>query len=131
MANLDDILRRRYGNPPRGGNPDVYDEFRLLNGEPLPPEEELRAWSEEVDLEMRREEMVVSPMQLQLELHRRKLLDACEALVAGADREVQIRWLRMVAVHRLNPFIIQFGEVVGLTPLQIDEIFEAAALIEG
>lgn len=131
MASLANILERKWRGAHWSLSGDDFETLVWMDPTVKPSEADIRKFSGEVDGIMRREEMVVTPMQFRLALLATGLLDACDAAVAAAPVDVKIRWEYAVAVHRLNPFIESFGAAMGKTPAEIDAIFEAAALIEG
>lgn len=57
------------------------------------------------------------------------LLDAVEAAVAGADRQVQIAWEYATTVRRQSPFISAMQGALGLDDAAIDALFVAAAAV--
>jgi hypothetical protein len=131
MATLSQILSRRWPGAEWTIAGDDYASLAWLSPGDPPAEAEIRALSAEVDQELQRSQMVVTPMQFRLALEAAGLLDECEAAVAAAPRVVQIRWEYAVAVERLNPFIDQFAQQIGKTPEEVDALFDAAALIRG
>jgi hypothetical protein len=57
------------------------------------------------------------------------LLDAVEAAVAAATRDVQIVWEYAPNIVRNSPFIAAMGPALGLSDAQIDALFIAARRI--
>lgn len=93
-----------------------------LQDRPAPsPEEELAA---------ERSAMRVSRFQARAALHNVGLLASVEAAVAAADPFVQIAWQDASEFRRGSPTIAALAAALGLTDVQLDDLFRAAALIE-
>ena len=129
MATIGDILARRWPGAQWTMTEDDYSSLHWMAGGEPPAEQDIRAFSAEVDVLMARERMVVTPMQFRLALDGAGLLDACEAAVAAAPRAVQIAWNFVVAIERLSPQVAQFSGQLNIAPEQVDAVFEAAAQI--
>lgn len=69
----------------------------------------------------------ITPRQLKLALLDAGLLDAIEAFVAAAPREVQIGWNNTVEYLRTDALLNEMAAAFGMTAEQIDGIFIAAA----
>lgn len=80
-----------------------------------------------VALREKREKMVVTPWQISKALLAVGLLDDIEAAVAGADRVVQLGWMRAQEFKRLDPLVVGLGQAIGKTETELDSIFELAA----
>lgn len=72
----------------------------------------------------------VSAYQARTALLRAGLLDAVEAAVAVAERQVQIAWEYATTVRRQSPFIAAMQGALGLNATSIDALFVAAAAVE-
>lgn len=129
MATIGDILARKWPGAEWTLSEDDYASLSWLSEGEAPAEQDIRAFSDEVDEIMRRERMVVTPMQFLLALDGAGLLDACEAAVASAPRPVQITWNHAVLFERNSPLIAQFAAQLEITPEDVDAVFEAAAQI--
>lgn len=136
MANLDEILRHKYGNPPHGGSADDYDGLYLINpdgtrsGEKLPPEDEMRAFSAEVDLIIWRIEKVIDAVQFRRQLRADGKREAFDQIVAQAPEEVRDYAEYSPTIRRNHPLVAQFAPLLGYdTPEKIDAFFEAASQI--
>ena len=95
----------------------VVDPEPELEPEPDPTPEELLA--------AERENMLVSPAQMRLTLHRMGLLAQVQA-IADADPEASIVWEYATVIERNSPLIDALGGDNGFTAEQIDDIFRAA-----
>lgn len=131
MATIDQILARKWPGCiwTCRTTPPAITWWSDTNEQPEPSVEEVMAYSDEVDVYLRRFRMNVTPLQFRLALDAAGLLDECEAVVAAAPRSVQLSWEYAVTIERLNPFIDQFAAVINKTPEEVDAIFEAAAQI--
>jgi hypothetical protein len=81
-------------------------------------------------LQQRRKSMIVSTLQADIALTQFGLLETVEAAVAASDSITQKAWNKALEFRRLSPLIIGLAESLGWTDAQLDELFEAAALIE-
>ena len=72
----------------------------------------------------------VSAYQARAALLSAGLLDAVEAAVAVADRQVRIAWEYATTVRRTSPFIAAMQGALGLDDAAVDALFIAAAAIE-
>ena len=70
---------------------------------------------------------VITIRQARLALLAAGLLDSVEAAVAAGDRTVQIEWEYATELHRAWPTLLGLAGALGLTDLQVDELFIAAA----
>ena len=131
MASISEILSRKWPGTEWVLTADDYSTLLWLSETPKPTEQEIRAFSDEVDQLERRYRMRVTPLQFRLALDAAGLLDDCEAVVAQAPRAVQLSWEYAVTIERTNPFIDQFAAVINKTAEEVDAIFEAAAQIGG
>ncbi len=90
--------------------------------EPLTPEE----------IEARRKALipsVVSMRQARLALLQGGLLDAVNAAIASADEAVRIEWEYATEVRRDHALVQTLSVALGLTELQLDELFTLAATL--
>lgn len=129
MALLSEILSLKWPGVEWMLTDDRYESLIWLSEGDPPSEAEIRAYSDEVDAILRRQRMVVTPMQFRLALDAAGLLDDCEAAVENAPREVKLRWEYAVLIERTNPFIDQFAAMLDKTAEEVDAVFEAAAQI--
>jgi hypothetical protein len=69
----------------------------------------------------------ITPRQARLALLAADLLDAVESafakLPAQQRKAAQIEWQYASAIKRNSPLVSQFGPLLGLTEVQIDELF--------
>lgn len=128
MATIPEILARKWKGREWTITGDDYSTLQWA-GENKPSEAEIRAFSDEVDTRILREKMVVTPRQFRLALRQAGLLATANALAAQADEDVQIAWEYAVSFERISPLIDTFSGVMGLTPEEVDAVFEAAAQI--
>jgi len=104
---------------------------KWYDGNPLPQPtpDEIEARRADAEVWWKRKAMAVTPRQFRLALLSAGLLDTAEAIVAGADRAVQITWEFATMIERSSPMIDAFAAVMGKAPEEVDALFEAAALI--
>lgn len=74
------------------------------------------------------EELVCSPAQIRLALHRAGALGQVEA-IAAADPEANIVWEYATEIHRDSPLIAAMGARL-FTDAEIDDLFLAAMDID-
>lgn len=135
MATLQDIRRVKYPHLAISMSGDDYASIVWLapDGSPwtgsVPTEVEMRAFSDEVDLQLAREEMIVSPRQFRLALLGAGLYASFKAMVAAADEATQITVEYAVRFERLSPLVDVFAAQAGMSAAQVDAIFEAAGAI--
>ena len=70
-----------------------------------------------------------TPMQGKIELNNQGLLDEAEAAVAASDRNTQIAWANATIWYRTSPLIEALAVPLGLSPDDLDNLFEAAKQI--
>jgi hypothetical protein len=71
----------------------------------------------------------ITPRQAKLALYGAGLLDEVEAMVARADRAVQIHYHESVIWLRNDPVLIGLATQLGMTTEQLDELFIQAATL--
>ena len=81
----------------------------------------------EVTPEQERADMVCTPVQMRLALHRMGLLSQVQAIADG-DPEASIVWEYATQIVRTSPLIEALG--TDFTPEEIDDIFRAAMAVE-
>lgn len=70
-----------------------------------------------------REQMpTLSPIEFDIKLNKLGLYDAVQELIKD-NFEMHIAYTRATFFNRLDPFIAQASEVLGLTPEQVDEMW--------
>lgn len=70
-----------------------------------------------------REQMpTLSPIEFDIKLNKLGLYDAVQELIKD-NFEMRIAYTRATFFNRLDPFIAQASEVLGLTPEQVDEMW--------
>lgn len=69
--------------------------------------------------------LVVSMRQARLALLNAGLLDAVEAAIKAADKATQICWDTSTEVHRDDAVLAHVASTLGLTDVQIDNLFAA------
>jgi len=69
---------------------------------------------------------VITCVQGRLALLQTGMLDAVEASISEASREVRIFWEFAVEWHRTNAVLISLGQSLGLTDSQVDDLFRLA-----
>ena len=70
---------------------------------------------------------VITIRQARLALLAAGLLDSVEAAVAAGDRTVQIEWEYVTELRRDWPTLVALAGALGLTELQVDELFIMAS----
>lgn len=94
----------------------------------LTPEE--IAEREAAALQAKRSGMNVSPFQAKAALLQAGQLDAVEAAVtASSDPLIKLAWVNAIQYQRLSPMVVGIGEALSWTDQELDQLFEAAALI--
>jgi hypothetical protein len=71
----------------------------------------------------------ITPRQAKLALYGAGLLDEVEAMVAQADRAVQIHYHESVTWLRNDPVLIGLAAQLGMTAEQLDKLFIQAATL--
>jgi hypothetical protein len=69
----------------------------------------------------------VTPYQARRALTAAGLRDAAEAAIASASQDVKDAWEYALTIERNSPFIEAVGAALGLSSVEIDELFSAAA----
>jgi len=69
---------------------------------------------------------VITCVQGRLALLQAGLLDAVEASMEGASREVRIFWEFAIEWHRTNAVLVSLGQSLGLSDEQVDVLFRLA-----
>lgn len=69
----------------------------------------------------------ISPAQARLALLGAGLLDEVEAAVAAGDRVTQIAWQNATTIERNSPTVAALAGALGLTDVQLDDMFTTAA----
>lgn len=91
----------------------------------IPPKtpEEIQA-----ELDEKRRNMICSNYQARAILLKNGMYDTVQAAMddATTDPEAKIAWEYAGEFHRISPFVVSMGQALGLTELQLDELFEAA-----
>lgn len=64
----------------------------------------------------------LTPMEFDIKLNKVGLYDAVQELIKD-NFEMRIAYNRATFFNRLDPFIAQASEVLGLTPEQVDEMW--------
>ena len=64
----------------------------------------------------------LSPIEFDIKLNKNGLYDAVQELIKD-NFELRIAYTRAIFFSRLDPFVIQASEALGLTPEQVDEIW--------
>jgi hypothetical protein len=79
-------------------------------------------------IEIERQNMVVSRFQAKAALEAAGLLTQVETMMADAATPAVARlaWQDALEFRRLSPTILSMGSALGLTELQLDDLFEAA-----
>jgi hypothetical protein len=101
----------------------------FAGGAPVVRDMTIEEMTAEQRLEVERDTMVVTRFQARAALMGADLLDATDALVAGADELTKLAWADAGTFERRSPAIASLGAQLGLTDTQIDDLFRAAALI--
>jgi len=84
-------------------------------------------------LAARRAGMIVTPRQARLALLQAGYLESIDTAIAGLSDllrdQVTIEWEYAVQIERMSPWVVAMTESLGMTPEQVDQLFEAAAQI--
>lgn len=84
-------------------------------------------------LSARRAGMIVTPRQARLALLQAGHLASIDTAIAGLSEllkdQVTIEWEYAVQIERMSPWVVAMTESLGMTPEQVDQLFEAAAQI--
>lgn len=74
----------------------------------------------------------VSPYQARVALHRAGLLSNVDALMSREDvsTEARIAWEYATEIHRKSAFVNVLAPALGLTDVQIDDLFRSAVGVE-
>ena len=101
---------------------------------PLTPEEEAEVLAAQKDYEenadlYRRQGMTVSNKQLRLAMNDAGVYGDVESAMARSvnTTELEIHWNHSPSINRLDPWIVEVAEAMGLSDKQVDDIFEKAA----
>lgn len=76
-----------------------------------------------------RQSLSCSPLQGKIQLNDDGLLEDAEAAVAAADINTRLAWVNAVIWLRTSPLIETMGAGLGLSPTQLDDLFENAQTI--
>jgi len=107
---------------------------KLVDGERVPlstkDTDELRDPTDPIviaeELENKRIAMSVTPWQFRKAINQSGLRDRVEQLISVAPQDTVDGWKIATSFQRLHPMIIQFGAVIPLTDIEMDELFELA-----
>ena len=69
----------------------------------------------------------VSPAKARVVLAAAGHLDAVEAAVASAPKDVQLYWQHTTEIHRTHPFVEQLRLAIGMSEADADALFAQAA----
>jgi len=72
----------------------------------------------------------ITPLQAKMALHNAGLLEPIETYIATADMSVRIAWQSASEFRRDSAMLMAISGQLGLTSLQLDELFNAAKQIE-
>jgi len=73
--------------------------------------------------------MTASPWQIRKALNQTGHRDAIEAAIEAADQDAKDGWLHATIFERLDPLVVSFGAALGLTDVEIDNLFKLAATL--
>lgn len=99
-------------------------DLEWLSDQPAPTQEEVDAYVPPPP-----KVTTVSPRQARLALFAAGILPDVEAAVKAAGGAVQISWEFATEINRDDPLISSIRSSLGLTPEQIDLIFQQAATL--
>lgn len=97
----------------------VTQGWQYLDGSFLPP----------VRVQNTRIPASVTAFQARAALLQAGLLDAAEAAVTAAEKEVQLAWEYATEFNRYSPTLLSLAAALGLTPQRVDELFLKASQI--
>ena len=80
-------------------------------------------------LQQYRANLSCTPLQGKIELNNQNLLDAAEAAVAAGDTNTKLAWANAIIWYRTSPMIETLGAALGLSPTDLDNLFEQAKQI--
>ncbi|MDG5498978.1 hypothetical protein [Marinobacter sp. BGYM27] len=92
-------------------------------GLPVPP-----ANGDELDIE--RSRMIVSRFQARAALYGAGLLANADAAIQGADDLAKLAWNDAQEFRRNSPLVAAIAAELGITDLQLDDLFRQASIIE-
>lgn len=72
---------------------------------------------------------VITIRQAKLALHAAGMLDDIDAVIASADRAVQLEWEYATEIKRDWPTLVAMQGALGLTDLQVDGLFTSASTL--
>lgn len=81
-------------------------------------------------LEQERARMLVSKFQAKAALLQSGLLDSTREAIENADAMTQLAWSDAQEFRRSSPMISTLAVALGLTEIQVDDLFKVAATIE-
>lgn len=81
------------------------------------------------DIFIRRDSMVVSPLQAKIALQRAGLLDSVEKVVSNGNIEIKLAWNNATEFRRLSPIIQNLATELNLSDEQLDNLFASAMTI--
>lgn len=98
----------------------------LVEG-PVPPDPQ-----PEIDLNNWRNSTACTPFQGRMALVNAGLMAQVEAIIADAatPQETKIAWEYAIEWRRMSPMIDSLASTIGLTAEQIDDLFQAALVIQ-
>ena len=77
----------------------------------------------QAELDAKRQSASLSAAKFRLALLAMGELDAVEAAIPQAPREVQIMWEYSTSYERMHPAIVQLGAAMGYSDEQLDQLF--------
>ena len=107
-------------------------KYLILDSLDLPKEPQESWYIEDGEIKIDQQKLIefnrkkmptLSPIEFDLKLNNAGLYDAVQDLIKD-NFEMRIAYNRATFFSRLNPFIIQATEALGLTPEQVDAMWE-------
>lgn len=97
-----------------------HQEWSVTEATPEEQAARLEAW---------RANTSCTPLQGKIELNNEGLLTNAEAAVAAADKNTQLAWANAIIWYRTSPLIETLGTELGLSPIDLDNLFKQAQQI--
>jgi hypothetical protein len=121
------IVRKSDGRVQTFVREDAPDGWTPPEGFEAIPESELPDGWQMVEPEPTTEVESITPRQAKLALYGAGLLDTVEAMIAEADRVVQIHYHEATAWYRNDPVLAGLAAALGLSSEQLDDLFLQAS----
>lgn len=81
------------------------------------------------ELQIKREAMSVTPWQFRKAINQLGHRTKVEQLITTASQDIIDGWKVATSFKRLHPMVVQFGNAIPLTDIELDDLFELAAIL--